>query len=713
VNRVLTTVLLLVLSALTLGVSPAGATPTGVPVTGPWAVTVNPAADTAYVVSRSSNSLRAVTGDGTPGASTGVGGFPLGAAYNPVNGYVYTANYSGASVSVVNPVTMSVVTTVSTTALGAVGSNPYWVAVDESTGDVVVSFYSAGGRIGVIDPATHALTSLALPAGQTGDSHVGATVDPVHHVAYVADATAGLVDVVPLSGATPSTVAVGGSPAGLAYADGTVYVGFASGTTLKVIDTEHGNAVSSVAVGNTPSGVAVAPGSDAVFTTNNGDGTLSVVDGRSLTTVTTITPGATNDYLTWPAVDETHGRLYIGDFTAGRVFIAAPADTAVAPTLALSPSVTTAQAGDSVTWTATPSTGTEPVTFYDTTTGSTPLPGCTDVPVSDGSATCSATYPAAGSFDVTARSAERMFLYEAASSAPGTVTVTAPPAPPTVPTPTPTSTPAPAPVPTPTAEPTPAAPALRGPRARPVPTGEVGTPYAGRLTAAGGVRPYAFAVTAGSLPPGLALTATGRIHGRPTRSGARTVTVEVTDAAGTTSQRAITVDVRRATAASLPAIDRAGQITLTTRPTRYDGAERRTTFWRATAGGVDAYPVHRLRGRDLTRGQAATLSGDGLFAFDSARLTTAGRAQVRALAAVLRERARAVRCEGYTDYAGSRRHEVALSRQRAAAVCSALVRLRAGVRTSALGYGPDRPAVVGGSATDRRENRRVVVLVTR
>ncbi|KQW52527.1 hypothetical protein ASC77_24430 [Nocardioides sp. Root1257] len=704
-NRVLAAALLLALSTPMLGGAPAEAAPTGVPVAGPWGIAVDPTADTAYVVGRSTNSLREIGGDGTAGATAPVGSFPLGAAYNPVNGYVYAANYSSGSVTVVDPSTMTVVTTVATTGLGAVGSNPYWVAVDETTGTVVVSFYSAGATIGVINPVTHALTSLALPVGQSGDSHVGAAVDSVRHVAYVSDSTAGLVDVVPLSGAAPSTIAVGGSPAGLAYADGRLYVGFASGTTLKVVDVDHGNAVTSVPVGNTPSGVAVAPGSDAVFTTNNGDGTLSVVDGRTGTTTNTITPNAVNDYLTWPAVDPTHRRLYIGDFTAGRVLIASPSDTAVATTLTLTPSASTAQTGETVTWTATPSTGTEPVTFYDTTSGSTALPGCTDVPVDGGTATCTVAYPTAGSFTVTARSAERIFLYEAASSAPGGVTVTAP-----------SMTPTPTPTPTPTTSPTapaPAAPALHGPSSRHLPTGEVGARYAGRLTAVGGVRPYTFAVTAGSLPPGLGLTAGGRLQGRPTRPGARTATVEVTDAAGTTAERDLTITVRRATAATLPAIDRAGQVAPPTHPTSYRGPERRTTAWRATAGGVDAYPVQRMRGRDLVRGEAATLSGDGLFAFDSARLTATGRAQVRALAVVLRARARAVRCEGFTDYAGSRRHELVLSRQRAAAVCSALVRMRAGVRASSIGYGPDRPAVVGGSATGRKENRRVVVLVTR
>lgn len=102
-------------------------------VSGPWGVTVDPATDTAYAVSRTGTSLVRISGTGTVGAAASLGSFPLGTAYNPFNGYVYTANDSGGSVTVVDPATMTVVTTVSTTSLGSVGNNPYWVAVDELT----------------------------------------------------------------------------------------------------------------------------------------------------------------------------------------------------------------------------------------------------------------------------------------------------------------------------------------------------------------------------------------------------------------------------------------------------------------------------------------------------------------------------------------------------------------------------------------------------
>ncbi len=51
------------------------------------------------------------------------------------------------------------------------------------------------------------------------------------------------------------------------------------------------------------------------------------------------------------------------------------------------------------------------------------------------------------------------------------------------------------------------------------------------ITATGGTAPYAFALTSGSLPTGLALSATGTISGSPTTAGPFTFTVTVTDSA--------------------------------------------------------------------------------------------------------------------------------------------------------------------------------------
>jgi hypothetical protein len=64
-------------------------------------------------------------------------------------------------------------------------------------------------------------------------------------------------------------------------------------------------------------------------------------------------------------------------------------------------------------------------------------------------------------------------------------------------------------------------------------TGEVGIPYSSSLTASGGTAPYTFAITVGTLPPGLALNAsTGLISGTPTTPGTYPYTAQVTDTNG-------------------------------------------------------------------------------------------------------------------------------------------------------------------------------------
>lgn len=65
------------------------------------------------------------------------------------------------------------------------------------------------------------------------------------------------------------------------------------------------------------------------------------------------------------------------------------------------------------------------------------------------------------------------------------------------------------------------------------PPGLVGTPYTHTFPASGGTSPYTFAITVGSLPPGLTLnTSTGAVSGTPTTDGTYPFTIQVTDHLG-------------------------------------------------------------------------------------------------------------------------------------------------------------------------------------
>jgi large repetitive protein len=73
----------------------------------------------------------------------------------------------------------------------------------------------------------------------------------------------------------------------------------------------------------------------------------------------------------------------------------------------------------------------------------------------------------------------------------------------------------------------------------------VGWSCARAVPASGGVPPYAWAVTAGAAPAGLALdAATGVLAGTPTTAGTTTLSVHVSDAAGAAADAPVTLTVR-------------------------------------------------------------------------------------------------------------------------------------------------------------------------
>ena len=76
-------------------------------------------------------------------------------------------------------------------------------------------------------------------------------------------------------------------------------------------------------------------------------------------------------------------------------------------------------------------------------------------------------------------------------------------------------------------------------------TASVGVAVSQTITAAGGVAPYAFSVSAGSLPGGLQLGgSTGVLSGTPNATGTFPVTLKVTDANQATASVAITITVK-------------------------------------------------------------------------------------------------------------------------------------------------------------------------
>jgi YVTN family beta-propeller protein len=86
-----------------------------------------------------------------------------------------------------------------------------------------------------------------------------------------------------------------------------------------------------------------------------------------------------------------------------------------------------------------------------------------------------------------------------------------------------------------------------------LPDGTAGTAYAQTLAATGGVTPYTWSVSKGTLPPGLSLAVgTGVISGTPTTAGTSDFTVKATDSASNaaTQSLSITINAPAATAST-------------------------------------------------------------------------------------------------------------------------------------------------------------------
>jgi hypothetical protein len=89
-----------------------------------------------------------------------------------------------------------------------------------------------------------------------------------------------------------------------------------------------------------------------------------------------------------------------------------------------------------------------------------------------------------------------------------------------------------------------------------LPSGVLGQAYVSlALAAAGGVQPYTWSITGGSLAPGLSLSAAGAITGTPTSAGTFNFTVQVKDSNGATAIQAFSISI---TPPSLPQVNVSG-----------------------------------------------------------------------------------------------------------------------------------------------------------
>jgi len=93
-----------------------------------------------------------------------------------------------------------------------------------------------------------------------------------------------------------------------------------------------------------------------------------------------------------------------------------------------------------------------------------------------------------------------------------------------------------------------------------LPAGTGGIAYSQALSASGGNGGYTYSLTAGALPPGIALSSTGSVSGTPTTDGTYNFTVTATDGFGFTGDQAYALTVNAPTIVIAPATLPGGQV---------------------------------------------------------------------------------------------------------------------------------------------------------
>lgn len=264
----------------------------------PSSVSVNKLTNTAYVANTLSGLLSVVNGDidsVTGTAQTGT--WPGDVAVNEKTNTVYAVNnfYGSASLSVINGVDNSTITSLSL-------SSPTAVAVNDVTNKVYVT--TAANAIKVIDGITNTITTTINLSQNGWDIAVNTVTNKI----YVSNIFSGTLTVVDgASNVETATVNVGTEPLGIAVneSSNTIYVSNSGDSTVSIVDGATNTVTATVSVGKVPIAVAVNKASGKVYVANYVSGTVSVIGGTTGPSVpTNLTATATGDgnvMLSWSA----------------------------------------------------------------------------------------------------------------------------------------------------------------------------------------------------------------------------------------------------------------------------------------------------------------------------------------------------------------------------------------------------------------------------
>jgi len=293
---------------------------------GVYEVVVSPSSKTVYVAAaggRGATSAKIVTFDATTLAQKGeidVSAAPLfGLGLNEATQTLYGTGTRAGVLSAIDLKTGKVAASITDPSPGGSNAHLREVAVDQATNTIYATVVGSRGaanpdapkgELWVIDGKSHKVTQVVTSPAQTV---VGVAFDPstrrvyttdmVGHQIVVFDAAAGHKQVAtwPAGGEQPMNIAVD-------TAGSRIFVSNQGTGTLTVIDTKSGKLIKSIPTGGGALSVAYAPKNGHVYVTNRNAGTTSVVDAKSLEVIANLPTGSMPQTVT---VDHATGLVYV------------------------------------------------------------------------------------------------------------------------------------------------------------------------------------------------------------------------------------------------------------------------------------------------------------------------------------------------------------------------------------------------------------------
>ena len=214
-----------------------------------------------------------------------VGVRPVAIVQQPSGGYVYIANSGDSSVSVFNPVSLSVSTTL--TQASGLHQNPVAMVASPDGAYIYVVAQGNGTTPGWLDIINTATNTVGASV-QVGLSPTSVYYDTFLNRLYVANTGDNTVTVFDASnvslGVTPAiptlaVVPVGSAPVSVAALPNgrAFYVANSASNTVSVVSSSSFGVVGTVAVGQKPVFIATEPSSTKVYTANSAGGNISII----------------------------------------------------------------------------------------------------------------------------------------------------------------------------------------------------------------------------------------------------------------------------------------------------------------------------------------------------------------------------------------------------------------------------------------------------